>query len=189
MTGAGVVGPNAILQCQPALMTLGGEALTRRIFAEAGLSRMLERPPDSMVPQDDVFALHRAIADGLAPQQAARVAWDAGTRTGHYIVQNRIPRPARLVLRAMPARLSGPALLRAVTRHAWTFAGDADVFADQGPPMRLAILDNPLAMGPCLWHRAVLQTIFRALVSRSVDVREQRCCGRGDPACIFDIEL
>lgn len=188
MSGAGLVGPNAILQCQPALMSLGGEDLTRRIYAEAGLSGLLDSPPQAMVPQDEVFALHRAIMDGLTPEEGARVAWDAGARTGDYIVENRIPRLARLVLRAMPARLSGPALLRAIERHAWTFAGDADVYQEITPIMRLAILDNPLAMGPCNWHRAVLQTIFRRLVSRRAHVRETRCCGQGHPACIFEIE-
>lgn len=183
------VGPNAIVQCAPALAALGGQDLTRRIYADAGLLRMLDTPPDSMVPQDEVFALHRAIADGLPPDQAARVARDAGARTGRYIVENRIPAPARLMLRALPGRASGPALLRAITRHAWTFAGDADVLHDPGPPMRLAILDNPLAVGPCQWHEAVLQTMFRALVSRHARVRETRCCARGAPACIFEIAL
>lgn len=183
------VGPNAILQCAPALAALGGQDLTRRIYADAGLSRMLDTPPDTMVRQDEVFALHRAIADGLPPDQAARVARDAGARTGRYIVDNRIPAPARLMLRALPGRLSGPALLRAITRHAWTFAGDADVLHDAGPPLRLAILDNPLAVGPCHWHEAVLQTMFRALVRGRARVRETRCCARGAPACIFEIEL
>jgi divinyl protochlorophyllide a 8-vinyl-reductase len=183
------VGPNAILQCAPALAALGGEDLTRRIYADAGLSRMLDMPPENMVPQDEVVALHRAIADGLPPDQAAQVARDAGARTGRYIVENRIPAPARLMLRALPARLSGPTLLRAITRHAWTFAGDADVLHDPGPDMRLAILDNPLAIGPCHWHEAVLQTMFRRLVSRRAQVRETRCCARGAPACIFEIAM
>ena len=183
----GRVGPNAILQCVPALASIGGEDLTRRIFAEAGLSRMLDAPPAGMVPQDEVFALHRAIAEGLPPDQAAGAAWDAGARTGRYIVENRIPAPARLALRGLPARLSGPALLRAIGRHAWTFAGDAHVVTDPGPPLRLVIQGNPLAVGPCHWHRAVLQTMFRALVRRDASVRETECCAQGAAACVFEI--
>ncbi|WP_167853528.1 bacteriochlorophyll 4-vinyl reductase [Roseovarius aestuariivivens] len=188
-TSRAVIGPNAILQCRPALEALVGPALTRRTFAKAGLSRYLDDPPSAMVPQTEVTALHRAILEGLSQPEAERVIRDAGRRTGAYIVQNRIPRLARLILRALPARLSGPALLRAIERNAWTFAGDADVFQESGPPMRLAILGNPLAVGRCDWHCAVLQSMFQALVSRRAHVRESGCCARGDPACIFEISL
>ena len=68
-----VIGPNAILNCAPALRAVGGDDLARRLYAEAGVLDMLDHPPQRMVPQTEVAALHRAIATGLPPETADRV--------------------------------------------------------------------------------------------------------------------
>ena len=182
------VGPNAILQTAEALMALGGGELAQRVFGLAGLAAMLDNPPAEMVSQDDAASLHRAIADALPGAEAALVAADAGRRTGRYILQNRIPRPARIFLKMLPARLSGPLLLKAIERHAWTFAGSGRVSHQTGRPLRFSIAGNPLAMPGCTWHCAVFETLFRELVHPRTQVREESCCASGDRACVFVID-
>ncbi|MBE0454604.1 MAG: bacteriochlorophyll 4-vinyl reductase [Roseovarius sp.] len=125
-------------------------------------------------------------ADLAAAQAEARaVARDAGARTGDYIMRHRIPVPAQLVLRALPARLAAPLLLRAMATHAWTFAGSGEVSI---APARLTIRANPLAVPGCAWHCAVFEALFRRLVSARSTVREVSCCARGASACAFVIE-
>lgn len=190
LTGAlGLVGPNAILQCREALEAQGGPGLARRIFAEAGLAAALDTPPDEMVPAEEARALHMAILHGLPPETARRVTCEAGRLTGEYILAHRIPPRARKALRVMPASLAGPILLSAIRRHSWTFAGEAEVRTRRGNPMVMEIFANPLAQPGCPWHIAVLETLFRNLVSAFVWVEHRACCAEGAPACRFDIHL
>lgn len=183
------VGPNAILQTIEALTEMGGADLTRRVFDLAGLGAVLDHPPQEMVPQDMAFALHRTIAESLPRDQADRVAMDAGRRTGQYILANRIPRAAQIVLRLLPARMAGPILLKAIEKHAWTFAGSARVSQQAGPPMSFTIHDNPLAVPGCLWHCAVFETLFRTLVHPQTRVQHTECCACGGAACVFTIAV
>src|SRR6056297_2835466 len=127
MSDGARVGPNAILQTAAALEAQGGRALARQVFDAAGLGALLDDPPAAMVPEAQAAALMRALHATLPPDTARRVSHDAGHRTGDYILQNRIPAPARALLRVLPARLAAPILLRAVAAHAWTFAGSGRV--------------------------------------------------------------
>jgi divinyl protochlorophyllide a 8-vinyl-reductase len=56
-------------------------------------------------------------------------------------------------------------------------------------PAWFEIAGNPLAVPGCDWHCAVLETLFRRLVHKRSTVRETACCARGDPACVFVIEM
>lgn len=179
-----VVGPNAILQMAAALCAEGGETLAREVFGRAGIAPMLDVPPASMVAESDAARLHRAVAATLEPERAAAVARESGRLTGEYILAHRIPAGARRMLRALPAAVSGPMLLTAIRRHAWTFAGSGRVTTGKRP-MMLGIAANPLATPGCPWHRAVLQTLFRSLVAGDMTVEEAGCCARGAAACRF----
>lgn len=137
------VGPNAILQTMEALTELGGMDLTRRVFSAAGLLPLLEAPPSEMVPEVWASDLHRTITTELPAVEAARVAADGGHRTGFYILENRIPAVARTLLQLLPGSVAGSILLRAIERHAWTFAGSAEVAIEIGTPMYFFIYDNP----------------------------------------------
>jgi len=183
------VGPNAILQSIEALNDLGGEVLTRRVFEAAGLVQLLELPPQEMVPQSEAAALHRAIEAELPGHMAVRVAVDAGRRTGAYILAHRIPKIAQRVLKLMPARWAGPMLLRAIERHAWTFAGSAQVSTDMRRPWQFVIHHNPLAIPGCPWHCAVFATLFQTLVHPKAQVSQRGCCTEGQGACVFEIDI
>jgi divinyl protochlorophyllide a 8-vinyl-reductase len=169
-----------------ALETEGGPALALRIFEEAGLAARLARPPSSMIPQEEAARLHGVVARRLPRETAARIAADAGRRTAAYIMANRIPLPARLVLRALPARIAAPLLLDAIARHAWTFAGSARVSTGRAP-LALVLAANPLATPGCPWHQAVLEHLFETLAGRRLSVRHTACCATGAPACRFEI--
>jgi len=187
MMAPAVVGPNAILQTAAALEAQGGRALARQVFDMAGLGALLDDPPAEMVPEEKAAALLRVLHAVLPPWIARRISREAGRRTGAYILQNRIPKPARAVLRLLPARLAAPLLLRAVAAHAWTFAGSGRVEIVSGSPAQLMIRDNPLAVAGSDWHRAVLETLFRDLVHPRARVVQTACCATGDAACTFEI--
>lgn len=182
---AGQVGPNAILQMVEALRVLSGPEALDRVCAAAGMPDLVENLPDSMIPAQDALCLHRAVASELPRYAAHLVAQEAGRRTGEYILKHRIPAPARTVLRNLPRRLAVPILLRAISRHAWTFAGDARVLHHTTPPMGLVIHENPLAMPGCLWHLAVFETLFHRLVDRQICVSHPECCTDGAGVCRF----
>ncbi|MET4101622.1 divinyl protochlorophyllide a 8-vinyl-reductase [Roseovarius sp. MBR-78] len=186
-TGAAVVGPNTILQLALALEAQGGRALARQVFEAAELGALLDAPPGAMVPERQAAAVMRAVHASLPPATAARVSHEAGRRTGDYILRHRIPLPARVVLRLLPARLAARLLLRAILAHAWTFAGSGRVELRAGEPARLMIHDNPLSVAGSGWHRAVLETLFRGLVDPRAQVVQTACCATGAGACIFEI--
>lgn len=181
------IGPNAIIQVAQALRALHGEALARRVFGAAGLSALLDHPPERMTDERIVAALHRTLHTLLPADDAAEVAAEAGTRTADYLLARRIPRPVQWLLCALPARLAAPLLLRAIERNAWTFAGSGRVFVTPGTPAVIEIEDNPVATGPCHYHIAVFTRLFQVLVHPRAEVRETLCCASGAAACRFAI--
>jgi divinyl protochlorophyllide a 8-vinyl-reductase len=190
---AGHIGPNAITRVAEAL----GPARARQVFRRAGLAAYLEAPPQAMVDEREVTALHVALRTDLGEAEARRVAADAGRRTAAYLLAHRIPAPAQVLLRALPAGLAARVLLKAIVGHAWTFAGSGRfsvrVTADRARRVVLTIADNPLCRSVCSaepccdYYRAVFDVLFRALVHRGASVEETACEACGDPACVFEI--
>jgi divinyl protochlorophyllide a 8-vinyl-reductase len=184
----GRIGPNAVIQLGHALIAIAGERRASEVFREAGHLPLLAAPPEEMVDERLPAALFAALWRALPDEIAARVADDAGRRTADYVMGNRIPRPAQLVLCHLPGRLGARMLLDAVRRNAWTFAGSG-VCAVPVPGRVIEISGNPLVMPGCVWHRAVFTRLFRAMVSPHARVRHAACCGEGAPACRFEISL
>jgi len=182
------VGPNAALQTFAALRARG-EGSARAVAARAGLSAWLDTPPQEMIPQADAARLHEAVRAELPPSQADAVLADAGRRTADYLLANRIPGFAQILLRALPASLAARGLTKAIAANAWTFAGSGRFEAKPGPVYE--IYDNPFCAGAskgrklCVWHAAVFERLFQALVSRQTAVEETACCAEGSPCCRF----
>jgi len=86
-------------------------------------------------------------------------------------------------LKWLPGFIAGPLLMKAIVRHAWTFAGSAKVSARAN---RLVIDNNPLCLHPCVWHEAVLQRLMRELVDPGATVVETGCTRSGAHACTFE---
>ena len=191
--GEARIGPNAILQVAEALRELSGEEAARRIFEAAGLPHWLDEPPQEMVPESTVAALHQSVRRELEPEQARQVLLDAGVRTGHYVLRYRIPGPVRTLLRGLPPIAAGPLLLRAIAQHAWTFVGSGTLRIRRGRPCLLELADNPVIAGEgarapiCHWHAAAFETLFRELVNRESTIRETTCAATGADLCRFEL--
>lgn len=187
---AGLVGPNAVIQLAAALRAeAAGSGMAEMVFARAGFSRLLALPPDAMIDEAIPARLFEALWLVLPSDEAARIARDAGRRTGAYVLANRIPKIARLALRALPPRPAARLLLKAIRRNAWTFSGSGACGVVPGRPATVTILRNPLAMPGCAWHVGVFECLFRSLVSRDATVRHEDLRIDGAPASRFSISF
>lgn len=190
---AGRIGPNAITRVAEAL----GPVRAPPVFRHAGLAAYLASPPQAMVDEGEVIALHAALRADLGEAEARRVADDAGRRTAAYLLAHRIPAAAQRLLKVLPAGMAARVLLRAIDGHAWTFAGSgrfsAQFTGDRYRSVVLTIAHNPLCRGvhsaepACDYYRAVFERLFRALVHPGARVVETACEACGDPACVFEV--
>jgi divinyl protochlorophyllide a 8-vinyl-reductase len=188
------IGPNAVTRMAEALRTLHGEATAARIFGAASLGELLRHPPEHMIDEGDVACLHRSAHALLGAAAAAVVARDAGARTGAYLLAHRIPRPVQWLLRHLPAPLAARALVAAIARHAWTFAGSGKLRVRwQRGGVRLAIERCPLcreiAAGDpaCDFYCATFERLFGELVRAGSTVTETDCQACGAAACVFEV--
>ncbi len=193
-TGAARIGPNAIVRVGEALESrIGGEGM-RRLFDAAGLARYVAQPPAGMVDENEVTRLHRVLRATLGEAVAARVSFEAGIRTGDYLLAHRIPAPVQWLLRLLPAAAASRVLLTAIARHAWTFAGSGTFDSTSGahgatlrvrgcPLCRDTRSETPL----CAFYAGTFERLFDTLVRRGATVTEVACEARGEPACVFRV--
>ena len=188
------IGPNAITQVAGALERVLGAAPASTLLESAGLGAYVQDPPQQMVDEREVIALHSTLRARLSTQQAGLIAQAAGVATGDYLLAHRIPSAAQLVLRMLPARLASRALLAAITRHAWTFAGSGRFTATPGLPVVLTIEDCPICRGAalatpaCRYYAATFTRLYQQLVHPRAVARETQCIATGGAACRFEID-
>ena len=184
----GLIGPNAILQLVPVIEQAGGRELRDEIFAAAGVFELPEK--EGMIEETPAARIHQALRREV-PDLAPALAWEAGKRTGDYVLANRIPTFAQRILRVLPRWLAQPLLTRAIEKHAWTFAGSGE-FRVTAPGI-FELRRNPIVAGEyadrplCHWHAAVFERLFRKLVSDDLRCAETACCAMGAPACRFEL--
>lgn len=192
----GRIGPNAITRVAQALPPRVGSRATRELFERAGLLHHLQVPPEDMVDEAEVRALHAELRVTLGGVEAAEVARAAGRATAEYLLQRRIPQPAQRLLKLLPPRWAARALLAALRRNAWTFAGSGQFKArlQRGAtPVVLQLQGNPLCRGQsslvpvCDFYAATFERLFQVLVHPQARVREVACEACGDPACVFEL--
>jgi divinyl protochlorophyllide a 8-vinyl-reductase len=105
----------------------------------------------------------------------------------------RIPRPAQTALKRLPPQMSAKLLMRAISAHAWTFAGDERFESEVGREAEARIYQNPICEGlqpaapACVWHAAVLETLLSALVAKGARVAETPCRAGRAPCCRFTL--
>ena len=186
------IGPNAVLQLVESLAARDLADLTGPLFRHAGVADWLEAPPRAMVDERRVARLHREVRTVLPTGEANATLAEAGRRTADYILANRIPAPARALLKTLPAGPAAGMLVAAIRANAWTFAGSSRFEATAKGSQAVFILrGNPLCAGEiaaepvCVWHAAVFQRLFQVLVSRRASVVETHCEARGDDRCRF----
>jgi divinyl protochlorophyllide a 8-vinyl-reductase len=186
------IGPNAVTRLAEALEAVRGTGGARAVFGRAGLAHRLASPPERMVEEAEVVALHAALRETLPAEDAEAIARDAGRRTADYLLAHRIPRVMRLLLPRIPPRAAAWILLKAIGRHAWTFAGSGRFAVLAGYPLRFSISDSPLARGAapthtaCGYYAATFEGLFRALVHPATRVEEVTCEAMGAPSCLFE---
>lgn len=198
MAAAGRIGPNAITRVAQALRVRHGTPFAERVYERAGLLPLWHHPPEQMVPEGDVRALHLAMRAELPAADAAAVARAAGQATADYLLAHRIPQGVQRLLKALPASLAARLLIAAIRRHAWTFTGSGYFSAEPlargdgaGTRWMLAITGNPLCQGlhadapACDYHAATFERLFQVLVHPRARVVEVDCEACGGSACRF----
>lgn len=192
----GRIGPNAITRVAQVLPARVGSAATWTLFEDAGLVHYLRQPPEGMVDEAEVRRLHLAVRRQLGRDTARDVSLAAGRCTADYLLAHRIPKPVQAVLKRLPARLAAHVLLKAISRHAWTFAGSGSFSADAGGfgrPAVLRIQDNPLCVGlnsdapACDYYAATFERLFQVLVHGRAAVHEVACEACCDSECRFEL--
>ena len=192
---AGRIGPNAVIRLVEALDAVESRAVTVKLFTAAGLENYVGAPPQAMVPEDEVTALHRRLRAEMGLSRAASVSWIAGLRTADYLLANRIPRPAQRLLKLLPRRLAAFVLLKAIGAHAWTFAGSGQFSWRMGRVLTLTFADCALcredhAASPCCqYYAATFERLFRVLINADTAVRETACTATGAEACVFEVRF
>ena len=187
------IGPNAIIQVMEALHAAIGGPATLVFFNAVGLGHYMEERPRKMVSERDVAILQIALREQFGVEMAKAISWDAGQRTGDYLLANRIPALAQTILRWMPAAFAARVLAGAIARHSWTFAGSGTFRAQPGTPFVFSIQRNPIcskirADSPsCDFYAATFERIFRAIVHPMSRVVETECESMGASACVFEV--
>jgi divinyl protochlorophyllide a 8-vinyl-reductase len=190
--GEARLGPNAVTRLAEALRERDGELATRRVFSAARLERHLLTPPQQMVPERDVAALHAALREQLGVAEARQVGRLAGQRTASYLLAHRVPRPMLLVLPHLPAWLASRILCRAIAAHAWTFAGSGRLSLWLGRRhATLSLEESPVCAGHssaeplCDYQAATIEGLFAALVHPDARTEETACAAQGGGRCVF----
>jgi divinyl protochlorophyllide a 8-vinyl-reductase len=187
------IGPNAILQFVPVLEDAVGRARTAQLLAQAGIIALPD-PAMGLIDEGPAARLHQVVRQAL-PGDAARLAAQAGRRTGDYILAHRIPKPAQAVLKRLPSRLSARILSKAIAKNAWTFCGSGEFQLVAHWPPVFEIADNPVVGGEvanlplCHWHAAVFERLFCAICGPRWQAVETNCCAQGARACRFELQL
>lgn len=185
------IGPNAITRVAEALSAQGLNPAP--CFEAAGLSHYLAQPPETMVIETEVIDLHHHLREQLGIERARAISFDAGLRTGDYLLAHRIPKNAQRILRLLPPGPSSKILLKAIGKHAWTFSGSGDFGVRQWTPLQVSIRDCPLCRDVvtdtplCDFYTGAFERLFRTLVSKETEVQEIACGAMGEPACIFEM--
>ncbi len=186
------MGPNAIIQLGIVLGDRFGEDARRELFRSAGLTRYLAALPDAMVDEAEVIALHRALRAVASAELCRAVSWEAGLLTGDYILANRIPQAAQVVLKFLPRRVACRALTAAIGKHSWTFAGSGVFQAVSTSPLVLQIAESPLCRGEhaadpiCDYYSGTFTRLYRNLVDPRITIIETACGAVDGGPCRFE---
>lgn len=188
------IGPNAIIQTVGALEEAYSPAEVRRLLERIGRDDLAEQLPTQMVDEQEFVDLIHGLRAEVGLAAAGRVLARSGERTAAYVLARRIPTPARLLLPLLPRRLGLRILLRAISGHAWTFAGagrfgysvdsrGAVISLADSPECREIGAPEPL----CHYYTSCFQALLRPLIDRRITVREVACRAHGADECVFEL--
>jgi divinyl protochlorophyllide a 8-vinyl-reductase len=191
MQSEALIGPNALIQMVEALRIFWGPEETRALLGSVGLSHYADTPPQRMMPQQEVAALHTRLHGMVDMQTFKSITREAGLRTADYLLAHRIPRPVQWILKRLPHGIAARVLCRAIAKHAWTFAGSGEFTYAWSPGLVFRLRGNPLCsrisadVPVCDYYAATFERIFRVIVSDDWRVSELHCEAQGDGCCEF----
>ncbi|HKK94280.1 MAG TPA: bacteriochlorophyll 4-vinyl reductase [Longimicrobiales bacterium] len=201
-----LIGPNAVTRTLEAVTERLGGGIAKTLREAAGVPASI---PEVMIPEQWFERLVAELRSRTSEATSREILHAAGAATAAYVRRNRIPAPARGLLRVLPARMALPILLAAVRRHAWTFAGrgtfahvDGHLVLSDPPTCRAASEGHaaPDSHTPGTVHEparsrglggAYYEAAFEGILSLAapdVRVREVACIRAGAPACRFRLD-
>jgi divinyl protochlorophyllide a 8-vinyl-reductase len=187
------IGPSAITQVAGALERELGGGAARDLMRASGLGGYVDAPPEAMVDELEVIALHRTVRERLTSQAAHHIERTAGRKTADYLLARRIPAALQRLLHLLPPSLASRLLLAAIARHSWTFTGSGRFSAHAGHPVVITIEGCPICCGAhaetslCDYYAAIFERLFTELVHTRATVLETACIAAGARACRFEI--
>ncbi len=174
-----------------ALERLEGASLSTEVRCACDLPT---KAPDHLIPEARFVEVIDQLRERLPRERSEEVLGWGGALTAEYVARHRIGGAAKWLLRALPPRASLPLLLRAIRRHAWTFAG-AGRFDFEGPfPGTLILEDAPTCRRAqagghlCSYYQAAFEGLL-SLAAPGIQVRETECQALGADRCRFSITL
>ena len=192
--GAARIGPNSIIQTVGAIEEERGYKATRSFLREIGQDAFAEQLPTTMIDEVAFISLIGAIRTELGVEAAGRILARSGERTADYLLAHRIPAPAHVILPRLPRRLGLNLLLKAISGHAWTFAGTGRFsYTVDAKGAILSLADSPECRGMtavqpiCRYYESCFQALLRPLIDRRLVVREVACAAQGNEACVFEV--
>lgn len=186
----GRIGPNVLIQTANALTQHLGREVANRALQDS-THHSIDTLPQDMVDEASANALMRHLVEQFGLPFARNIMRDAGSRTGDYLLANRIPGFARLMLPALPGRAALRILLSAISKHTWTFAGSAHVRITPGDPAMISLTHCPLCAGisapvpTCDFYAGTFGRLVQVLLGPEAWAEEVACEARGDSACRF----
>lgn len=193
-SGVARIGPNALIQTAAALREARGDAAAEAFLKGIGRGDLVLSPPATMVDEAEFIALIGALRAAYGLEETGAILARSGELTAAYLLEHRIPAPARSLLPVLPRVVALRLLLRAVGAHAWTFAGSGRFSFKVGAErtqLRLADCAECREMSSreplCRYYERCFQSLLRPLIDPRLAVRELQCAAAGADACLFEV--
>lgn len=187
LEGGARIGPHAVIHMAEAMAERLGPFVAAGVLASA----LIEEVPGAdggMIPEIEALRLHRWLLM-TEPVEGFAITREAARRTADYIIANRIPAPAVALLRALPAALAAPLLMRAIARHAWTFIGGGAFRAETAWSFTIdrTAAEDPMPVPDSTfeWYGAVFERLFQRLVAGDCRIKIVPVRGASEPVHHF----
>ncbi len=186
----GFVGSQAVLPLINTISRKLGADAARRLMNEARMHALPD--PGEPVRERQAAILHQSLRRDY-PEVAEAIQREAARDAVEWLIQNRIPVQARLLLSNMPWSMAVWMLGRNAVQNAWTFGGSGKFTALSTHEFQL--IGNPLIKGEtsaspiCAWHEELFQQTFRRMAHSRLKCVETSCMAAGAIACRFQLSM
>ncbi|MEE4154591.1 MAG: bacteriochlorophyll 4-vinyl reductase [Erythrobacter sp.] len=182
-----LIGPHAVIHMAESMAERLGPWATAAVLASAQIEEV-PQADGGMIPEIEALRLHRWLLL-KEPVEGFAITREAARRTADYIIANRIPGAAVALLRALPARIAAPLLMRAIARHAWTFIGGGAFLAESAWSFTIdrTAAEDPMPVPDSTfeWYGAVFERLFQRLVAGDCRIELAPVRGASEPVHHF----